>query len=160
MFFVKTETCFTFCVTELWCFTWFVPEQTVGWTNNRDAGDMRRHCYYCHYGVTVMTLSLLAIWSAPEQMVGWTNNRDAGDMRRHCYYYHYGRCNDTFTIDHSYRSLNADTWNRSIYLYFWLIIFIKAVSNIIYLFTPFVLIRKSLLENELQSTATEKLLDR
>ena len=32
---------------ELWCFLW-----SVGWINNREAGDLRRHC--AHYDVTVM----------------------------------------------------------------------------------------------------------
>ena len=35
---------------ELWCFLWSAPKN--GGTNNRDAGDLRRHCDY--YDVTVM----------------------------------------------------------------------------------------------------------
>ena len=36
---------------ELWCFLWSAPEKNV-WLNNREAGDLRRHC--AHYSVTVM----------------------------------------------------------------------------------------------------------
>ena len=37
---------------ELWCFLWSAPEQKV---NNRDTGDLRRHCAY--YDITVMMKS-------------------------------------------------------------------------------------------------------
>ena len=34
-----------------WCFLWFMPWMN-GWVNNREAGDLRRHC--AHYDVIVM----------------------------------------------------------------------------------------------------------
>ena len=35
---------------ELWCFLWSAPEPTNGWSNNRDASDLR--CHHAHYDVT------------------------------------------------------------------------------------------------------------
>ena len=50
---------------DLWCFLWSAPEQTVSKVNNRDAGDLRRHC--AHYDVIVMNWrvsdNLLLVWS-------------------------------------------------------------------------------------------------
>ena len=33
---------------------------TIGWANNRDASDLRRHS--CHYYVTVMRISIIWLW--------------------------------------------------------------------------------------------------
>ena len=41
---------------ELWCF--FICAWTNGWTNNRDAGDLRRH--HAHYDVTVTETGYVA----------------------------------------------------------------------------------------------------
>ena len=58
---------------ELWCFFNLVCAWTNGWANNRDAGDLRRHC--AHYDFTVMIL----IWILPQLLpccVGYRYNLD------------------------------------------------------------------------------------
>ena len=60
---------------ELWCILWSAP-WINGWVNNREAGDLRRHC--AHYDVTVMcqTLCDLVITkSIPVQF--WYIGKDA-----------------------------------------------------------------------------------
>ena len=45
---------------ELWCFLWSAP-WIDGWVNNREAGDLRRHC--AHYDVIVMVLGVVSYMS-------------------------------------------------------------------------------------------------
>ena len=55
---------------ELWCFLWSAP-LIIGWVNNREAGDFRRHCdhydaivinYKIHFPNTFSNVLQLLIW--------------------------------------------------------------------------------------------------
>ena len=69
---------------ELWCFLWSAPWKN-GWVNNREAGDLRRHC--AHYDVIVI--------SHTDKMASfhWARDQDSQlSLFRRCgwkrYYFH------------------------------------------------------------------------
>ena len=51
---------------ELWCFLWSAP-WINSWVNNREAGDLRRHC--AHYDIIVMTKGKLPSVLLEQQMM-------------------------------------------------------------------------------------------